>query len=127
MNLLDRAIRTAWRLVFLLLILAIILPVASRMLQSGMAFVLGSGVRAAGSLVSSGIWGLVLVVFLIGLGARLHRAILERTRRADGERSLARRLRTAVRRPAEGVPSAGNRQDFPDDPDPALDLPEWDR
>ena len=68
------------------------------------------------------------MTFLTGLLVRSVQFIANRNPGSLRERATRERaLRLRVRRPAEGVPPAGNRRDFPDDSDPALDLPEWDR
>lgn len=61
---------------------------------------------------------LLVLLFVIGLGARFARWV-----RGDGRRqSGASRVRPGVRLPAEGVPSQGDRAELPIDPDPILGL-----
>lgn len=61
---------------------------------------------------------LLVLLFLIGLGARFSRWV-----RGDGHRHPGTsRIRPGVRLPAEGVPSPRERGELPVDPDPILGL-----
>lgn len=121
MNLVDRILGTAWRLVLLLLVLAMILPMATRMLGMGFGAVGGILAHACGSLMSPAFSGTLLILFIVGLGVRLARMIEGPTarhrRHADRER-----LRRTVRRPASEIPAHGEHQPETPDEDPSLPL-----
>jgi TctA family transporter len=68
---------------------------------------------------------LVTGLFGIGLMVRLGRALSARDGHSGHERvTRARRVRLAVRRPAQGAPIAQPRDGMPEDPDPALAMEE---
>jgi hypothetical protein len=107
----------------LLLVLAVVLPVAGTFLASAVAVVGGTFGRTFGGLLNTGIVGVILVVFLVGPGVRLIRSADEpgAARRRQAERE---RLRRTPRRPAEDIPPYGERREPPPDEDPTVPLGE---
>jgi len=120
MRLLDDMLRTAWRLLLLLLVLAVTLPMASRFLAAALRLLNETITRGIGGLMGSGLLVLVIVLFVIGLTARTAGSIRDRSPGAKDRQTEARRSRLAVRRRAEDVPLAVHVPTPPGDPDPPL-------
>ena len=119
MNLVDRTLRMAWHLVLLLLVLAVLLPIAGRFVREAVAVVVNVLAQALGPLMGSGLVGALLLIFLIGLGVRLARSARDpaSARRSQADRV---RLRRTVRRRADDVPPFGAARQVPPDEDPTL-------
>ncbi len=119
MNFPDRVLRTAWRLVLVLLVLAVVLPMAGQFIGSAVAVATGAVTRIVGPLAGSGLVGILFVVFLVGLGVRLIRAVQDpasiRRRQADRDR-----FRRTARHRAEEIPVHGEARPVPRDDDPTL-------
>jgi len=120
MRFLDGMLRTVWRLLLLLVVLAVTLPMASRFLIAALRMLAETISRGLGGLLGSAVLLLVFVLFSIGLTARVSDWIRDRSSGAKDRQAEARRSRLAVRRRAEDVPLAVHAPKPPDDPDPPL-------
>ena len=124
MNLVDRLLQTAWRLVLFLLVLAIALPMAARFAGSALTSLLQVVGLAFGHSLSGLVWSFLLVTFSIGLGVRLVEGIRGRNpASARSKESDTRRTKLAVRRRAEDVPLGINPPELAEDPDPPVPGP----
>lgn len=119
MNFVDRILRTAWRLVLLLLVLAILLPMAGQLIGGAISVVSKAVIESLGPLLGSGLIGIPLVAFLVGLGVRLVRSAGDpnAVRRRQADRM---RMRRTTRRRAEDIPPYGEARRVPPDEDPTL-------
>ena len=121
MNLVDRLLRTTWRWILLLILLAIVLPMAGHLVSA----VLAGVIRGVGGVVGQTIPGLfsslLLPVLAVGIGVRAAHWLRGRDAASGRARANdADRVRLTARRPAEGVPPGVPPAEPPDDPDPAL-------
>ncbi|HSQ60389.1 MAG TPA: hypothetical protein VLT84_08150 [Acidobacteriota bacterium] len=119
MNFVERILRTAWRLVLLLIVLAVLFPMVGGIVSAVTGDVLHGIGNTLGPALGSGVLGILAVVFLVGLGARLVRSVGDpaaaKRRQADRER-----LRRTARHRAEDVPAYGRARRMPPDEDPTL-------
>ena len=113
----QRLVRTA----ILLLVAIAILPSVVGILVPLVWRSVREAISPLGTPAGAGWWGMVFVLFVVGLAYRALRWSRDRDPRAARARQAAReRVRLSVRRPAEGVPLAHGRPEAPPDPDPAL-------
>src|SRR5688572_4601336 len=97
----ERWLHAARRFLLVLLVLAVGFPLLAAVLTvalKGVVTALGSGLRFLGESLGS----LVVLMLIVGIGARLAIALRDRVAQGTHERGNERRLRTAPRRPAEG-------------------------
>ena len=121
MSLVDRLLRTTWKWILLLILLAIALPLAGHFVSA----VLGGAIRGlagvVGQTISSLVSSLLLLALAVGIGVRAVHWFRGREAASGRARANdARRVRLTARRPAEGVPPGVPPVEPPDDPDPAL-------
>jgi hypothetical protein len=120
MNLVDRLFRTAWRFVFVLVLLVVAAPMLVALITLAVHWVgemLGFAFQGIG-----GLFCLLLVfLFAVGIVVRGARAVRRAaTEIADDQRRT--RGRAASRRRAENVPGFGAKERLPHDPDPNLEV-----
>jgi len=113
-------LRTAWRLLLTLIILAITLAMLHAFLGAAFAAALGLCSKALGWL--GGVLGLALIVaFGVGVLVRMargfHGAAVDSMRNSRGGRP-----RVSSRRRAEGIPAHGHRSRSDEGSDPELEV-----
>lgn len=125
MSLVDGLLRATWKLVLLLILLAVALPMAGHFVAAVLAGAFLAIAGVVGQALSGLFSALLLLGLVVGIGVRVARLLGGRDA-ASGRAHAndARRTRLTARRPAEGVPPAVPPAEPPNDPDPALGLRE---
>ena len=117
---LDRFLKLIVTLTLALFLVQAVIGVVVRALEGALSGIL-KALGTTGGFFSQLLVAAVVLSFLIGLLIRGLQFLTARDPRAARERATRNRaMRQRVRRPAEGVPPLGDRNDQLRDPDPAI-------
>ena len=120
----ERLLRQIFELLVFLVILSFLFGTLVGLVRGVGAVAVGSVSHVLPRVFGDTVATVLIAVFLVGLGARAHRALTGRGGRGGREHAVhERQARLAVRRAAEGVPEIVTHEP-PEDSDPALAVQE---